>query len=142
MTSLDWQATARGAVVGLAMILIAGLAATVLGPSFQGTVGAALFLGWTLLAFVIAGYLAGDARLDVPVAHGIAAAVLGAVVALVIPLAGGPGQSTVGALVRSATIGAVAATCGAGGGLLADRRHRHRRARVGHRARATSSPDH
>ncbi|MEL7156446.1 MAG: hypothetical protein AAFN30_07595 [Actinomycetota bacterium] len=137
MRSLDWQATVRGAVVAVAMILIGGVVAIVLGPSAQGTTGAAAFLIWALVAFLSAGWLAGGVRLDTPVAHGIAAAVLAAVVALVIPLAGGAGPGpAVGAVVRSATIVVVAATCGAGGGLLADQRQR----RLRHRSRDRAAP--
>ncbi|MEM9131104.1 MAG: hypothetical protein AAF962_20160 [Actinomycetota bacterium] len=129
MIALDWRVTGRGAVVAVAMILLGALLPTVIGPSAQGTAAAAAFLVWAVLAFVAAGFIAGRLRLDTPLAHGVGAALLAALVMLIITLAGRAEPSTVGTLIRSLTILAVAAAAGAAGSLLADRVHRWQRAR-------------
>lgn len=141
MNALDWRVAGRGAVLAVAMILLGALLPTVVGPSAQGTVAAAAFLVWALLAFAMAGFVAGRLRLDTPLAHGVAAAMLAAAVMLVVTLAGRAEPSTVGAIIRSLTILAVAAAAGAAGSLVADRVHRWQRAHRRTEAAAAASTD-
>lgn len=126
-SSVDWTVVRNAAVVGLVVLLPAALVASVALGDDPARWWTWLFLAVSLLAFTVAGFLAGGRRQDVPMIHGGLAAVATFAVAQLL----GSGLR----LARDEEVSIVAAvvglllalTCGVGGALGADWFHRRRR---------------
>ena len=126
-TSVDWTVVRNAAVGGLVVLLPVALVASVALGDDPAPGWTWLFLAVALLAFTIAGFLAGGRRRDVPMIHGGLAAVATFAVAQLlgagVRLARGEGVSIVAGLLGLL----LAVACGVGGGLGADWFHRRRR---------------
>lgn len=130
MTStVAWRAVLRGVGAGAVMLLAGRALSALFGPDASDGGWAWLFLAVALASFALAGAVAGGARSDRPMLHGVLAAGL---VWLLIQTAGlaqlwrDEQELAIGAV---AVTGLLALTCGVAGALAADwvRRRRRRR---------------
>lgn len=79
---LSWPSITRGALAGLAIVVVAAIARAVLNhqmDDFKKSIWVYLLFVLVLVGYFVAGYVAGRARPDTPLANG-ALAGLGAVV--------------------------------------------------------------
>lgn len=79
---LSWTSITRGALAGLAIVVVAAIARAVLNhqmDDFKKSIWVYLLFVLVLVGYFVAGYVAGRARPDTPLANG-ALAGLGAVV--------------------------------------------------------------
>ncbi len=138
MTVLDWGLIGRAAAPSVVALVVAALVAR--AAELDGGGAALAFLAWAWVTFALSGFAAGRRRLDLPMAHGAAAALVASVVVLALAAVGptgssgpdGPGSGVAATTAATVTALALAAGAGAGGGLAADWLHRRgRRSRPG-----------
>ena len=131
MASLDWAAIRTAIVVGLATVGLAIVSSSILVDD-ASPLAVAGFLTASAIGFLAAGAVAGWSRGDVPMIHGLVAAVLTALVLLVVGTIR-TGSSDGGYSLAASGLALLgAASCGVAGALGADwlrRRRLLRRAR-------------
>lgn len=130
MASLDWAAIRRAVVVGLAVIgpaLVVASLATDDPPAWAVWA----FLAVAVCGFLAAGAVAGRARSDIPMIHGMTAAGLTALILLIVGAIRGAIDDGGFNLVAAGFAVLVAANCGVAGALGADWLRRRRTTKRG-----------